>query len=137
MEGRKINERSVPAALSGAERRQFFRVECEMKTEFRLTGGHFWVPADVLDLSVAGMKIRFDPFFRGKTIRPEALDWAGSDFRFPAKGGFFKIEGYFLRVYLREPGKFTAGVEFDEPTPEQQFKLVELYGAFRRRRQGV
>ncbi len=129
-----MNERSVSTALSGAERRQFFRVECNMKTEFKLAGGLCWIPAEVVDLSVAGMKIRFDPFFRGKTILPEMLDWAESDFRFPAKGGFFKIEGYFLRVYLREPGRFTAGVEFDEPTPEQQFRLVELYGAFRRQK---
>lgn len=127
-----MKERSAPVALWGAERRQFFRVECDMKTEFRLAGGFFWIPANVLDLSVAGMKIRFDPFFRGKTILPEMLDWTESDFRFSAKGGFFEIKGYFLRVYLREPGRFTAGVEFDDPTPEEQFRLVELYGAFRR-----
>lgn len=133
MNGGKMNERAIQTALGGAERRQFFRVECRMKTEFKLAGSLFWAPAEVLDLSVAGMKIRFDPFFRGKTIRPEALDWAESDFRFSAKGSFFEIRGFFLRVYLKEAGRFTAGVEFDDPTPEQQFKLVELYGAFRRR----
>ena len=91
------------------------------------------MPAEVLDLSVAGMKVRFDPLFRGKTLPPERFEWADSTFRFRLGGGFFQIGGCFLRVYMREPGRFIAGVEFTDPSPEQQFRLVELYGVFRRR----
>ena len=135
LKGRKENPGSVP--LPGEEKRRFFRVECVLRTEFRLRDHGSWVPAEVLDLSVAGMKVRFDPFFRGKTLSPERFEWADSIFRFPLNGSFFQIEGCFLRVYLREAGRFTAGVEFTDPSPEDQFRLVELYGMFRRRSAGI
>ena len=115
--------------LPREESRQFFRVECDLKTEFRLKDEILWVPARVADLSVTGMQVRFNPFFRGRTFRPEQFDWAESAFRFLLDGEFFQIKGFFLKIYLREPGSFTSGVEFDDPTPEVQFKLVAFYQA--------
>ena len=121
------------AAAPGQESRRFVRVECVFRAEFRLHNHDAWLPADVLDLSVAGMKVRFDPFQRGRTLRPEVFEWADSRFRFPLKGDFFHLDGHFLKIYQRNAGLFTAGVEFDEPSPEDQFRLVELYAEFRRR----
>ena len=121
------------AAAPGQESRRFVRVECVLRAEFRLHNHDAWLPADVLDLSVAGMKVRFDPFQRGRTLRPEVFEWADSRFRFPLKGAFFHLDGHFLKIYQRNAGLFTAGVEFDEPSPEDKFRLVELYAEFRRR----
>lgn len=118
--------------LPRGESREFYRVDCNLNTEFRLKDELLWAPARVVDLSVAGMKVRFAPFFRGRTFLPEQFDWAESAFRFFLDGEFFQINGFFLRVYLREPGSFTAGVEFDNPTPEEQFKLVALFQASRK-----
>lgn len=115
------------------ESRRFFRVECVLRVEFRLHNHEVWFPADVLDLSIAGMKVRFNPFQRGRTLRPEIFEWTNSRFRFPLKAEFFHLEGHFLKVYQRNAGLFTAGVEFDEPSAEDQFLLVELYAEFRRR----
>lgn len=125
------------ASAPGQESRRFFRVECALRTEFRLHNHDVWLPAEVLDLSVAGMKLRFNPFQRGRTLRPEVFEWADSRFRFPLKKDFFHLDGHFLKIYQRSAGLFTAGVEFDEPSPEEQFKLVELFAEFRRRRGAI
>ena len=120
-------------AAHGQENRKFVRVECIMGVEFLVSSHDDWIRADVLDLSVAGMKVRFNPFQRGRTLRPELFEWMGGQFRFPSRRSFFQLNGHFLKVYLREAGLFTAGVEFDDPSPEDQFRLVELYAEFRRR----
>ena len=125
------------ASAPGQESRRFFRVECALRTEFRLHNHDVWLPAEVLDLSVAGMKLRFNPFQRGRMLRPEVFEWADSRFRFPLKRDFFHLDGHFLKIYQRSAGLFTAGVEFDEPSPEEQFKLVELFADFRRRRGAI
>ncbi len=125
------------ASAPGQESRRFFRVECALRTEFRLHNHDVWLPAEVLDLSVAGMKLRFNPFQRGRMLRPEVFEWADSRFRFPLKKDFFHLDGHFLKIYQRSAGLFTAGVEFDEPSPEEQFKLVELFAEFRRRRGAI
>jgi hypothetical protein len=128
---KKSTERRI--RTPSVENRRFFRVECVLRAEFRLHNHDFWLPADVLDLSVAGMKVRFNPFQRGRTLRPDVFEWADSRFRFPLRTNFFHLDGHFLKVYVREAGLFTAGVEFEAPSPEDQFKLVELYADFRRR----
>ncbi len=125
------------ASAPGQESRRFFRVECALRTEFRLHNHDVWLPAEVLDLSVAGMKLRFNPFQRGRMLRPEVFEWADSRFRFPLKKDFFHLDGHFLKIYQRSAGLFTARVEFDEPSPEEQFKLVELFAEFRRRRGAI
>lgn len=117
----------------GQENRRFFRVECSLRAEFRLQDLDAWLPAEVLDLSVAGMKLRFDPFHGGRTLPPEVFEWADSRFRFLLKREFFYLDGHFLKIYQRSAGLFTTGVEFDDPSPEDLFKLVELYAEFRRR----
>ena len=115
------------------EHRRFARVECALRTEFRLRTHGLWLSADVLDLSVVGVKVRFSPFQEGRTLSSEIFKGAECMFRFPLKGGVFYLEGRFLNVYHRRIGLFTAGVEFLEPSPEEQFKLVELYVEFKRR----
>jgi len=63
-------------AAPGQESRRFVRVECVLRAEFRLHNHDAWLPAEVLDLSVAGMKLRFNPFQRGRTLLPEVFEWA-------------------------------------------------------------
>ncbi|MFA7621468.1 MAG: PilZ domain-containing protein [Aminobacteriaceae bacterium] len=122
------------AAASGSDKRRFARVPCALRVDFSLLGHDQWLPAEILDLSVAGMRIKFNPFRRGRTLRPELLERADGIFRFPTRGVFFQLDGRFLKVYHREPGLFTAGVEFVGASPEEQFKLVSIYADFRRGR---
>ena len=133
LSSKKPGKHARETTLSQQEGRRFFRVECVLRIEFRLQSHEAWISADVLDMSVAGMKVRFNPFQRGRTLRPEIFEWTNSRFRFPLKAEFFHLEGHFLKVYQRNAGLFTAGVEFDEPSAEDQFLLVELYAEFRRR----
>lgn len=122
------------AAASGSDKRRFHRVLCALRVDFSLLGQDQWLPAEILDLSVAGMRIKFNPFRRGRTLRPELLESADGIFRFPTRGIFFQLGGRFLKVYHREPGMFTAGVEFVGASPEEQFQLVRIYADFRRER---
>ena len=86
-------------AAPGQESRRFVRVECVLRAEFRLHNHDAWLPAEVLDLSVAGMKLRFNPFQRGRPLLPEVFEWADSRFRFPLKREFFHLDGHFLKIY--------------------------------------
>ena len=117
--------------MPGRDKRRFDRVSCLLRVDFRLLGHDLWHQADVLDLSVAGMRVRFNPFRRGRTLRPELIKKAEAMFRFSKGSAFFLLKGRFLRVYLREPGLFTVGVEFANPSPEELFRLVDLYADFR------
>ena len=124
---------SSDSLLSGKNRKAPFeqrtleRVECSLRGEFFLEELFSWLPMEVLDLSAAGMKVRFDAVFRNVRLREEQFNWTDSRFRFFLRGEFFILSGYFLRIYSREKGFFTVGVEFSGPTPEDQFKLAALY----------
>ncbi len=109
------------------EQRALERVACSLRGEFFLDGLSAWLPMEVLDLSAAGMKVRFDSVFRDVRLREEQFNWTDSRFRFLLKGEFFILSGYFLRIYKQERGYFTVGVEFSGPEPEDQFKLAALY----------
>ena len=109
------------------EQRTLERVECSLRGEFFLEELSSWLPMEVLDLSAAGMKVRFDSVFRNVRLREEQFNWTDSRFRFLLRGEFFILSGYFLRIYSREKGFFTVGVEFSGPAPEDQFKLAALY----------
>ena len=109
------------------EQRALERVACSLRGEFFLDGLSAWLPMEVLDLSAAGMKVRFDSVFRNVRLREEQFNWTDSRFRFLLRGEFFILSGYFLRIYSREKGFFTVGVEFSGPAPEDQFKLAALY----------
>lgn len=115
------------------EQRALERVECSLRGEFFLEELSSWLPLEVLDLSAAGMKVRFDSVFRNIRLREEQFNWTDSRFRFLLRGEFFILSGYFLRIYSREKGFFTVGVEFSGPSPEDQFKLAALYGSSVRR----
>lgn len=108
-------------------------MECSLRGEFFLEELSSWLPLEVLDLSAAGMKVRFDSVFRNIRLREEQFNWTDSRFRFLLRGEFFILSGYFLRIYSREKGFFTVGVEFSGPSPEDQFKLAALYGSSVRR----
>ncbi len=115
------------------EQRTLERVECSLRGEFFVEELSSWLPMEVLDLSAAGMKVRFDSVFRNVRLREEQFNWTDSRFRFLLRGEFFILSGYFLRIYSRGKGFFTVGVEFSGPTPEDQFKLAALYGCSVRR----
>ena len=115
------------------EQRTLERVECSLQGDFFLEQLSSWLPMEVLDLSTAGMKVRFESSFRNVRLREEQFNWTDSRFRFLLKGELFILAGYFLRIYGREKGFFTVGVEFSGPTPEEQFKLAALYGCSLRR----
>ncbi|NLL36262.1 MAG: PilZ domain-containing protein [Fretibacterium sp.] len=120
------NERSV-------EKRRFLRVECQLSAAFLLEGETDWIDAEVLDLSIAGVKLRFRQRQGGRTLSEADIEWQGARFRFTLDREFFYLDGCFLKVYVKEGGSFTAGVEFLNAEPEDQFKLVALYAEFRNR----
>ena len=130
---------SSDSLLSGKNRKAPFeqrtleRVECSLRGEFFLEELSSWLPMEVLDLSAAGMKVRFNSVFRDVRLREEQFNWTDSRFRFLLRGEFFILSGYFLRIYSREKGFFTVGVEFSGPAPEDQFKLAALYACSGRR----
>lgn len=125
--------------LSGKNRKAPFeqrareRVKCSLRGEFFIEEISSWLPMEVLDLSSAGMKVRFDSVFRNVRLREEQFNWTDSRFRSLLRGEFFILSGYFLRIYSREKGFFTVGVEFSDPAPEDQFKLAALYGCWVRK----
>ena len=115
------------------EQRQFMRVKCSISAEFQLPAQQdFWFSAEVLDLSIIGVRLRFKPRQRGRVLVDEDIQWQDTLFRFSSDKETFILTGHFLMVYLRENEHFTAGVEFTDVTPEQQFRLVSLYAEYRR-----
>ena len=60
---------------------------------------------EVLDLSVAGLKVRFDSVFGNVRLREEQFNWLDSRFRFFLNGKFFILSGYFLKIYRPFTGK--------------------------------
>ena len=99
--------------MADREKRRCTRVRYQSSAEFQLPLlGDVWFAAEVLDLSVTGVRLRFSPH--------------------QAAGEDLVLSGHFLMVYDREGGLFTTGLEFTDVTMEQQFKLVMLYARYRK-----
>ena len=105
---------------------------CRLLAEFRLLeGSEVWLSADVLDFTVAGVRIRFEREQRGIVLSEADVEWKEALFRFGDPAEALSVKGHFLRVYAQENGCFTTGAEFLDITPEQQIRLVGLYALHR------
>ena len=116
------------------EKRLFMRVRCHIPAEFQLISkGDVWYPADVLDLSIIGVRLRFDPIQRDGELTDGDVEWQDVRFRFSdePEAKDLVIQGHLLMIYERVDGLFTTGVEFTDVSPEQQFQLVLLYAKYR------
>lgn len=115
------------------DQRRFPRVDCRFIAEFRLSReGTEWLRADVLDLTIAGIRVRFDREQHGRVLNEADIEWKEACFRFGPVSQALLLKGHFLMVYERRDGRFTTGVEFVDVTPEQQIQLVRLYADHRR-----
>ena len=116
------------------EKRHFMRVRCRIPAEFQLASeGDVWHPAEVLDLSIIGVRIHFDSVAEGANLSDQDVEWQDVRFRFKDEEASETIilNGHFLMVYERENSRFTTGVEFTDVTPDQQIKLIMLYTKYR------
>ncbi len=134
-----------PDNYRGPDKRRFFRAECRLNTEFQILDPAFdgiWDPlrravsADVLDLSVAGMKIRFIPPSWADPADGTGFEWMECAFRFMMRGSYLVLPGHMLRIYERYGNTCVTGVEFAPLPPDEQFRIVELFAEFRRRLAG-
>ena len=125
----------MPENQERRDQRRFLRVDCRLFTEFQLPDEGDWLLVEVLDLSIVGLRVRFRENQRKRAIKEEDITWRDVRFRFRNRAEEFLLDGHFLMVYAKSDGCFTAGVEFVNVTPEQQFKLVALYADYRRRGQ--
>ena len=114
------------------DQRRFSRVGCRLLAEFRLLeGSEVWLSAEVLDFTVAGVRVRFEREQRGLVLSEADIEWKEALFRLGGPSEALSIKGHFLRVYAQEGGCFTTGAEFLDVTPEQQIRLVGLYALHR------
>ncbi len=116
----------------GNDQRRFSRVGCQLLAEFRLLeGSEVWLSAEVLDFTVAGVRIRFEREQRGIVLSEADIEWNEALFRLGDPSEALSIKGHFLMVYEQDGGCFTTGAEFLDVTPEQQIRLVRLYALHR------
>ena len=116
----------------GNDQRRFSRMGCRLLAEFRLLeGSEVWLSADVLDFTVAGVRIRFEREQRGIVLNEADVEWKEALFRLGDPSEALSIKGHFLRVYAPEGSCFTTGVEFLDVAPELQIGLVRLYALYR------
>ena len=114
------------------DQRRFSRVGCRLLAEFRLLeGSEVWLSAEVLDFTVAGVRVRFKQKQRELILSEADIEWKEALFRFGDPSEALSVKGHFLRVYAQEEGCFTTGAEFLDITPEQQIRLVGLYALHR------
>lgn len=114
------------------DQRRFSRVGCRLLAEFRLLeGSEVWLSAEVLDFTVAGVRVRFEREQRGLVLSEADIEWKEALFRLGDPSEALSIKGHFLRVYAQEGGCFITGAEFLDVTPEQQIRLVGLYALYR------
>lgn len=114
------------------DQRRFPRVDCRLVTEFQLAqGGGEWLQADVLDLTIAGIRVCFKREQCGFSLSEADVEWKEARFQLRLMAEELLLKGHFLMVYEQHDGRFTTGVEFVEVTPEQQIKLVRFYAEHR------
>lgn len=115
------------------DQRRFLRGVCRFVVEFRLSDEDAdWIPADVLDFTVAGIRVCFEQERNGIVLSEEDVEWKEARFRFRTPPDELLVKGHFLKVYAKRDGRFTAGVEFMDVTPELQFDLMRFYAGHRR-----
>ena len=126
--GRSLSEND----WKGNDQRRFSRVGCRLLAEFRLLeGSEVWLSADVLDFTVAGVRVQFEREQRGIVLSEADVEWKEALFRLGNSSGTLSIKGHFLRVYAQEGGCFITGAEFLDVAPELQIGLVRLYALYR------
>ena len=108
------------------EQRRFSRVGCRLTSEFQLTEGGAWLSAEVLDFSVAGIRVCFEREQRGVILNEADIEWQEACFCFKDAEDIV-VKGHFLMVYENREGFFTSGFEFLEVDPARQIKLLRLY----------
>lgn len=116
----------------GNEQRRFSRIGCRLISEFQLLEGNgVWLTAEVLDFSIAGIRICFSQEQCGTVLDETDIEWREAFFRFRETSEEVVLKGHFLMVYEKGDGYFTTGVEFLGVAPEEQIKLLRLYAAHR------
>ena len=119
--------------MADREKRRCTRVRYQSSAEFQLPLlGDVWFAAEVLDLSVTGVRLRFSPHQAAGVLKESDVEWQDVRLKFKDVEEDLVLSGHFLMVYDREEGLFTTGLEFTDVTMEQQFKLVMLYARYRK-----
>ena len=119
--------------MADREKRRCTRVRYQSSAEFQLPLlGDVWFAAEVLDLSVTGVRLRFSPHQAAGVLKESDVEWQDVRLKFKDVEEALVLSGHFLMVYDREGGLFTTGLEFTDVTMEQQFKLVMLYARYRK-----
>ena len=119
--------------MADREKRRCTRVRYQSSAEFQLPLlGDVWFAAEVLDLSVTGVRLRFSPHQAAGVLKESDVEWQDVRLKFKDVEEDLVLNGHFLMVYDREDGLFTTGLEFTDVTMEQQFKLVMLYARYRK-----
>ena len=119
--------------MADREKRRCTRVRYQSSAEFQLPLlGDVWFAAEVLDLSVTGVRLRFSPHQAAGGLKESDVEWQDVRLKFKDVEEDLVLNGHFLMVYDREGGLFTTGLEFTDVTMEQQFKLVMLYARYRK-----
>lgn len=124
---------SLEQNMADREKRRCTRVRYQSSAEFQLPLlGDVWFAAEVLDLSVTGVRLRFSPHQAAGVLKESDVEWQDVRLKFKDVEEDLVLNGHFLMVYDREGGLFTTGLEFTDVTMEQQFKLVMLYARYRK-----
>ena len=124
---------SLEQNTADREKRRCTRVRYQSSAEFQLPLlGDVWFAAEVLDLSVTGVRLRFSPHQAAGVLKESDVEWQDVRLKFKDVEEDLVLSGHFLMVYDREGGLFTTGLEFTDVTMEQQFKLVMLYARYRK-----
>ena len=109
-------------------------MEGRFAAEFQLLNGSgAWLAAEVLDFSIAGIRVCFEREQLGIALNEAEIEWQEALFRF--RGGALEeilLKGHFLMIYEKRDGKLTTGFEFLEISPELQIKLIRFYAEHRR-----
>lgn len=124
---------SLEQNMADREKRRCTRVRYQSSAEFQLPLlGDVWFAAEVLDLSVTGVRLRFSPHQAAGVLKDSDVEWQDVCLKFKDVKEDLVLNGHFLMVYDRADGLFTTGLEFTDVTMEQQFKLVMLYAQYRK-----
>lgn len=122
---------------NGDDQRRFSRMEGHFAAEFQLLNGSgAWLAAEVLDFTIAGIRVCFERKQRGIVLNETEMEWQEALFRFRGDAlEEFLLKGHFLMIYEKYDGWLTTGFEFLEISPELQIKLIRFYAERRRERE--
>lgn len=112
-------------------------MEGHFAAEFQLLNGSgAWLAAEVLDFTIAGIRVCFERKQRGIVLNETEMEWQEALFRFRGDAlEEFLLKGHFLMIYEKYDGWLTTGFEFLEISPELQIKLIRFYAERRRERE--